>query len=120
MSSARTLHRKAENSWCNERAVLVRKVQFLEKFGSLEGSHSEHRAKARVAGDRKQQARLGQVEALLAAREKEVEAARGQMLRLREEVEEERSRSEAAAGILARKTRAMAEQVSVLSYPVLL
>ena len=96
---------------------------FVQNMPILPILSSVCRAKARFAGDRKQQARLGQVEAQLAGREKELEAARGQMLRLREEVEEERSRSEAAAGILARKTRAMAEQVFVLScprsYPVL-
>ena len=35
LGAARSSHRKSENTWCGERAVLVRKLQFLEKYGSL-------------------------------------------------------------------------------------
>jgi hypothetical protein len=115
LAAARSGHRKAENGWSNERAVLVRKLQFIEKFGTLEGSHSSHRAQERVAGQGRLQARAEKLEAEAAGRERELEKLRGRLLAAGEEAEGARARAEAAASVLARKTKAMAEQVTVLT-----
>ena len=85
LGTARTSHRKAENSWCGERAVLVRKLQFLEKYGTLEGTHSEHRARERRGGGegRQNQAKIDKLEEEGRERQKELDKTRQQLLRVR-------------------------------------
>ena len=34
----------------NDKSVLMRKIEFFEKYGTMEGTHTEHRLKARMAG----------------------------------------------------------------------
>jgi len=115
LGKQKSAFRKTENNWLNEKTVLTRKLQFLEKFGTLEGTHSEHRLKSRVGGDKKLPQKLQKLEKEVEAKDRELQINRQELLKLRNEVEAERMRSEAAANILAKKTKAMTEQVSVLN-----
>ena len=128
LGAARTSHRKAENTWCGERSVLVRKLQFLEKYGTLEGTHSEHRARERRGG-KENPIIVERLEEEGRERQKELDKTRQQLLRVmkriaqiisilksslhqaREEIDGEKVRAEAAASVLAKKTKAMQEQV---------
>ena len=83
LGAARSSHRKAENSWCGERAVLVRKVQFLEKYGTLEGTHSEHRARERRGGGGENPAKTERLEEEGRERQRELDKTRQQLLRVR-------------------------------------
>lgn len=114
LGAARTSHRKAENTWCGERSVLVRKLQFLEKYGTLEGTHSEHRARERRGG-KENPIIVERLEEEGRERQKELDKTRQQLLRAREEVDGEKVRAEAAASVLAKKTKAMQEQVAMLT-----
>ena len=82
LGAARTSHRKAENTWCGERSVLVRKLQFLEKYGTLEGTHSEHRARERRGGKEKPII-VERLEEEGRERQKELDKTRQQLLRVR-------------------------------------
>merc|ERR1711990_1331220 len=120
LGAARSSYRKAENTWCGERAVLVRKLQFLEKYGTLEGTHSEHRAQERRAGGtggggKQSQMKMERLEDEARERQKELDRTRQQLLRAKEEIDNEKIRAEAAASVLAKKTKAMQEQVAVLT-----
>ena len=84
LGAARSSHRKAENSWCGERAVLVRKVQFLEKYGTLEGTHSEHRARERRrGGGGENPVKIERLEEEGRERQRELDKTRQQLLRVR-------------------------------------
>ena len=83
LGAARSSHRKAENSWCGERAVLVRKVQFLEKYGTLEGTHSEHRARERRRGGGENPVKIERLEEEGRERQRELDKTRQQLLRVR-------------------------------------
>jgi len=107
--------RKIENKWLNERTVLTRKLQFFEKFGTVEGSHSDQRFKTRLGADKKLPKKVQKLEDDVEAKDRELQLNRQELLRLRSEVEGERMRSTAAANILAKKTKNMTEQVSVLT-----
>jgi len=120
LGAARSSHRKAENTWCGERAVLVRKLQFIEKYGTLEGTHSEHRAQERKAGGgggggKQNQMKMERLEDEARERQKELDKTRQQLLRAKEEIDNEKLRAEAAASVLAKKTKSMQEQVAVLT-----
>ena len=108
LGAARSSHRKSENTWCGERAVLVRKLQFLEKYGTLfrrvfyttllkvlifrygtlEGTHSEHRAQERRAGGggggggKQNQMKMERLEDEARERQKELDKTRQQLLRV--------------------------------------
>ena len=82
LGAARTSHRKAENTWCGERSVLVRKLQFLEKYGTLEGTHSEHRARERRGG-KENPIIVERLEEEGRERQKELDKTRQQLLRVR-------------------------------------
>ena len=84
LGAARSSHRKAENTWCGERAVLVRKLQFLEKYGTLEGTHSEHRARERRAGGGEN--KMERLEEEGRERQKELDKTRQQLLRVRQRI----------------------------------
>ena len=132
LGAARSSHRKAENTWCGERAVLVRKVQFLEKYGTLEGTHSEHRARERRTGGGGGEGKVERLEEEGRERQKELDKTRQQLLRVRqrfareflknflhqarEEIDSEKIRAEAAASVLAKKTKAMQQQVTDLHF----
>ena len=107
--------RKAENKWLNDRTVLTRKLQFFEKYGTLEGSHSDQRMKQRMGGDRKVSQKMQKLETDLESKDRELQRNRQELLRLSNELERERLKSEAAANILAKKTKTMTEQVNVLT-----
>jgi len=107
--------RKAENKWLNDRTVLTRKLQFFEKYGTLEGSHSDQRMKQRIGGDRKVSQKMQKLETDLESKDRELQRNRQELLRLSNELERERLKSEAAANILAKKTKTMTEQVNVLT-----
>jgi len=115
LGKQKSAFRKTENNWLNEKTVLTRKLQFLEKFGTLEGTHSEHRFKARVGGDKKLPQKIQKLEKELEAKDRELQINRQELLKLSNEVAAERMRSEAAANILAKKTKAMTEQVNLLN-----
>ena len=83
LGAARSSHRKAENTWCGERSVLVRKLQFLEKYGTLEGTHSEHRARERRGG-RENNVQIDRLEEEGRERQRELDKTRQQLLRVRE------------------------------------
>ena len=83
LGAARSSHRKAENTWCGERSVLVRKLQFLEKYGTLEGTHSEHRARERRGG-RENHVQIDRLEEEGRERQRELDKTRQQLLRVRE------------------------------------
>ena len=86
LGAARSSHRKAENTWCGERAVLVRKLQFLEKYGTLEGTHSEHRARERRAGGGGGENKMERLEEEGRERQKELDKTRQQLLRVRQRI----------------------------------
>ena len=87
LGAARSSHRKAENTWCGERAVLVRKLQFLEKYGTLEGTHSEHRARERRAGGGGGgENKMERLEEEGRERQKELDKTRRQLLRVRQRI----------------------------------
>ena len=85
LGAARSSHRKAENTWCGERAVLVRKLQFLEKYGTLEGTHSEHRARERRTGGGGGggENKMERLEEEGRERQKELDKTRQQLLRVK-------------------------------------
>ena len=113
----KTEFRRAENKWLNERSVLMRKIQFFEKYGTMEGTHTEQRLKERLTGQKPKASSetLQKLEREIEKRDKELGRNRQEILNLKNEIEKEKARSEAAANILAKKTRAMTEQVQVLT-----
>merc|ERR1711915_557930 len=107
--------RKIENKWLNEKTVLVRKLQFFEKFGTLEGTHTENRLKERSIGGKKLVNKVQKLEKELDAKDRDMQVSRQEILQLSKELGNEKIRSEAAAKILAKKTKAMTEQVNTLN-----
>jgi len=107
--------RKAENKWLNDRTVLTRKLQFFEKYGTMEGSHSDQRLRQRVGGDRKAPQKIQKLETEIESKDRDLQRSRQELLRLSNELETERVKSEAAANILAKKTKIMTEQVNMLT-----
>ena len=110
-------HRKLENRWLNDKSVLTRKIEFFEKYGTMEGSHTDQRLKARLAGtrDKKGMERMKKLESDLELKDREVIKSREEILHLKNEILNEKARSEAAANVLAKKTKAMTEKVNVLN-----
>eukprot|EP00092_Neocalanus_flemingeri_P015339 GFUD01016591.1.p1 GENE.GFUD01016591.1~~GFUD01016591.1.p1 ORF type:complete len:443 (-),score=160.01 GFUD01016591.1:160-1488(-) len=115
LGAHKSAFRKRENNWLNERTVFTRKLQFFEKFGTLEGTHSEHRFKSRVSGDKKLPQKLQKLENEVESKDREIQIQRQELLKVRNEIQDERLRSDAAAKILAKKTKSMTEQVNVLT-----
>ena len=110
-------HRKTENKWLNDKSVLMRKIDFFEKYGTMEGTRTEHRLTARLAGTKEKQ-RVEKVKKLeddLEIKDREVIKSREEILQLKNEILMEKARSEAAANVLAKKTKTMTEQVNVLN-----
>lgn len=108
--------RKEENKWLNDRTVLTRKLQFFEKYGTTEGSHSDQRMKQRLGGgDKKAPQKIQKLENEIVIKDRELQRSSQELLRLSNELDKERMRSEAAANILAKKTKQMTEQVNVLT-----
>merc|ERR1712179_233080 len=107
--------RKSENKWLNDRTVLMRKLQFFEKYGTMEGSHSDQRLKQRVGGDRKAPQKIQKLEIEIESKDRDLQRSRQELLRLSNELETERIKSEAAANILAKKAKTMTEQVNMLT-----
>ena len=102
----------------NDKSVLMRKIEFFEKYGTMEGTHTEHRLKARMAGGAAARNNKEKMQKL----EKEVEAKEREVLRNKEEIHnlknaifKEKAKSDAAANILAKKTKSMTEQVNILN-----
>jgi len=114
LSKQKAAFRKSENSWLNERTVMTRKIQFFEKFGTLEGTHSEHRFKSRMSGEKKLVQKIQKLEKEMETKDREVQLHRQELLKMKNEVEAERIRAEASASILAKKTKSMTEQVNIL------
>jgi len=108
-------YRKNENRWLNDRSVLMRKIEFFEKYGTLEGTHIEQRIKARLAGDKKGKDKLENLEKDVEKKEREIQRNKEEILSLKNEVFKEKAKSEAAANILAKKTKSMTEKVNVLT-----
>ena len=95
----------------------MRKIQFFEKYGTMEGTHTDQRLKERLTG-RKQKSSsedLQKLESEIEKKDKELSRNRQEILNLKNEIEKEKARSEAAANVLAKKTKAMTEQVHVLT-----
>ena len=113
----KTDFRRIENKWLNDRSVLMRKIQFFEKYGTMEGTHTEQRLKERLAGNKPKPSAdsLRTLEREIEKRDKELSRNRQEILNLKNEIEREKTRSEAAANILAKKTKVMTEQVAVLT-----
>ena len=108
-------YRKNENRWLNDRSVLMRKIEFFEKYGTLEGTHTEQRIKARLAGDKKGKDKLENLEKDVEKKEREIQRNKEEILSLKNEIFKEKAKSEAAANILAKKTKSMTEKVNVLT-----
>ena len=110
-------HRKLENRWLNDKSVLMRKIEFFEKYGTMEGSHTDQRLKARLAGtkDKRGMDKLKKLENDLELKDREMIKSREEILHLKNEILNEKARSEAAANVLAKKTKAMTEKVNVLN-----
>jgi len=108
-------YRKNENRWLNDKSVLTRKIEFFEKYGTLEGTHTEQRMKARLAGDKKGKDKSENLEKDIEKKEREIQRNREEILSLKNEVFKEKAKSEAAANILAKKTKSMTEKVNVLT-----
>jgi len=113
----KTDFRRSENKWLNDRSVLMRKIQFFEKYGSLEGTHTEQRLKERMTGQKAKPSSetLSKLEVEIEKKDKELSRNRQEILNLKNEVEKEKARSEAAANILGKKTKVMTEHVHVLT-----
>jgi len=114
-SNQKLSFRKIENKWLNEKTVLVRKLQFFEKFGTLEGTHTENRLKERTNGGKKLVNKVQKLEKELDAKDRDMQVSRQEILQLSKELGDEKIRSEAAAKILAKKTKTMTEQVNTLN-----
>jgi len=117
LAKQRSQFRKRENKWLRERDALCRKVEFAEKYGTVEGLHTEHRQAARMAGGRDKQSenkKMKQLEAELDQRDRQLQQSTQQILDLKNDLIDEKTRSEAAAAVLARKTAAMTETVAVV------
>ena len=113
----KTDFRRTENKWLNDRSVLMRKIQFFEKYGTMEGTHTDQRLKERLTGRKQKSSNedLQKLESEIEKKDKELSRNRQEILNLKNEIEKEKARSEAAANVLAKKTKAMTEQVHVLS-----
>ena len=61
----------------------MRKVQFLEKYGTLEGTHSEHRARERRRGRGENPVKIERLEEEGRERQRELDKTRQQLLRVR-------------------------------------
>jgi len=107
--------RKNENKWLNDRSVLMRKIEFFEKYGTLEGTHTEQRIKARFQGDKQSKDKVLKLEKEIETKERENNRNREEILKLKNEIFKEKTKSEAAANILAKKTKSMTELVNVLN-----
>ena len=117
ISKQKNDHRKLENRWLNDKSVLMRKIEFFEKYGTMEGSHTDHRLKARLAGTKDKQGmeKMKKLQSDLELKDREVIKSREEILHLKNEILNEKARSEAAANVLAKKTKAMTEKVNVLN-----
>lgn len=117
ISKQKNDHRILENRWLNDKSVLMRKIEFFEKYGTMEGSHTDHRLKARLAGTKDKQGmeKMKKLQSDLELKDKEVIKSREEILHLKNEILIEKARSEAAANVLAKKTKAMTEKVNVLN-----
>ena len=113
----KTDFRRTENKWLNDRSVLMRKIQFFEKYGTMEGTHTDQRLKERLTGRKQKSSNedLQKLESEIEKKDKELSRNRQEILNLKNEIEKEKARSEAAANVLAKKTKAMTEQVHVLT-----
>jgi len=80
----------------------------------MEGSHSDHRLKSRIGGDKSLLKKIKKMEKDLEDKEREVNLSKQDLLKLNDELIAEKMKSEASANILARKTKAMTEQNLVL------
>ena len=115
INKQRTEFRKHENKWLNDRSVLMRKVEFFEKYGTMEGTHTEQRMKARMSGDKTSKEKILKLEKEIEAKDREAQKTRADILQLKNEIFKEKAKSEAAANILAKKTKSMTETVAVLN-----
>lgn len=118
LNKQKTEFRKNENKWLNDKSVLVRKIEFFEKYGTMEGTHTEHRLKARMAGgaaDRNNKEKMQKLVKEVEAKEREVLRNKEEIHSLKNEIFKEKAKSDAAANILAKKTKSMTEQVNILN-----
>ena len=118
LNKQKTEFRKNENKWLNDKSVLMRKIEFFEKYGTMEGTHTEHRLKARMAGgaaDRNSKEKMQKLEKEVEAKEREVLRNKEEIHSLKNEIFKEKAKSDAAANILAKKTKSMTEQVNILN-----
>merc|ERR1712012_447062 len=115
INKQRTEFRKHENKWLNDRSVLMRKVEFFEKYGTTEGTHTEQRMKARMSGDKTSKEKILKLEKEIEVKDREAQKTRADILQLKNEIFKEKAKSEAAANILAKKTKSMTETVAVLN-----
>ena len=64
---------KRENRWLRERDALCRKVEFAEKYRTVEELHIEHRQAARMAGGQSENKKMIQLEAELDQRDRQLQ-----------------------------------------------
>lgn len=117
---SKTEFRKTERHWMAEKEFLLRKLQFVQHYGSVippaveGGFFTDTRGEIRRGADKKNQRNLQKLNSELADQKKITEDYRSQLLALESEMESLRDQGQANRDILKSRTKNMVDQVDVL------
>lgn len=118
---SKTFLRKNEKSWMAEKEFLMRKVQFLQTYGSVlppsidgGGYFTENRSNIRKGGTLKGHRELQKLTCELAEQKKITEDYRGQLLSMESEMTDLRQISNANKEVLKSRTKSMVDHVESL------
>jgi len=121
LEAAKTGQRKAEQKWTSEKETLLRKLQFVQHYGTvlpsreLEGGFfTDKRGEARRTADGKAQRQLQKLNTELAEQKNLMTDYRNQLLRAEAELESIRDQNTANKDVLKHRTKNMIEQVESL------
>lgn len=118
---SKTELRKTERKWMAEKEFLMRKVQFLQTYGSVVppsidggGYFTENRSNIRTGGQLKNHRELQKLDAQLAEQKKMTEDYRGQLLAMESEMNQLKELANANKHVLKSRTKSMVDQVDLL------
>jgi len=122
LDTAKAAQRKVEQRWTSEKETLLRKLQFVQHYGTIlpqsmtteGGFFTDKRGEARRGADQKAQRQIQKLNTELAEQKNLVGDYRNQLLTVESELESLRDQSNANKEVLKSRTKHMIDQVEVL------
>jgi len=122
LTAAKSDLRKTERKWMSEKETLMRKLQFVQHYGSVAlpsnvegGFYTDARGEVRRSADQKAQRQIQKLNAEVSDQKNLTSDYRNKLLTLEREMESLRDQKAASTDVLKKRTKSMCEQVETLT-----